>query len=547
MSHLYRLLLTSLTFIVLGPSTPLAHADAAVVDQSFTSPHDLGAAINECCPFVAQTYTAGRSGALDGINISVESTNGSTLPLHVAIRGVTNGSPNSTVLGETTLSSSSAPLGLYITFPQLIQQVAGVQYSIVVNYAGAPPPGPGQAQGGWSGATGNHYPGGILLSSPDGSSTWNSSGAGFDVHFRTYVRPAVFPGQMLISEFRSRGPNGPLDEFVELYNNTDSPLTPGGTGFAVVGEDEAVRCTVPAATVIPARGNFLCAGPAYSLSAYAASNAPITSDIGDAQGVALFNTTNPAGFTLANRLDAFGYTSSPPLYREGAGYPYSLTYNLNQSFYRDLISRLPKDTGDNSVDFIAVNADPHVFNYGLALGAPGPENLSSPIQRHAQFTEAPLDPAASASAMPNRERSTAVVPNGSLGTLTIRRKFTNHTTNTVTRLRFRVIDITTFNTPTSPLPGQPTPCTSPCADLRALSSPDEAVVATSGGPVSTSGLTLEEPPAQPNGGGYNSSLRVNTITLATPLASGASVNVNFRLGVMRSGGFRFFVNVEALP
>jgi hypothetical protein len=66
--------------------------------------------------------------------------------------------------------------------------------------------------------------------------------------------------------------------------------------------------------------------------------------------------------------------------------------------------------------------------------------------------------------------------------------------------------------------------------------------------VTINGLTLEEnPPAQPNGGGLNSSLRENTITIGTPLAPGASVNVQFRLGVMVNGGFRFLVNVEALP
>ena len=35
----------------------------------------------------------------------------------------------------------------------------------------------------------------------------------------------VSAGNVLISEFRLRGPNGPNDEFVELYNNTDSVIT----------------------------------------------------------------------------------------------------------------------------------------------------------------------------------------------------------------------------------------------------------------------------------------------------------------------------------
>jgi hypothetical protein len=51
-------------------------------------------------------------------------------------------------------------------------------------------------------------------------------------------------------------------------------------------------------------------------------------------------------------------------------------------------------------------------------------------------------------------------------------------------------------------------------------------------------------PAQPAGGGYNTTL---TVTLASPIAPNASVNVEFLLGVMQSGSFRFFVMVEALP
>jgi len=37
--------------------------------------------------------------------------------------------------------------------------------------------------------------------------------------------PPVTAGQVVISELRYRGPNGIRDEFVELYNNTDSTIT----------------------------------------------------------------------------------------------------------------------------------------------------------------------------------------------------------------------------------------------------------------------------------------------------------------------------------
>jgi len=38
-----------------------------------------------------------------------------------------------------------------------------------------------------------------------------------------------------------------------------------------------------------------------------------------------------------------------------------------------------------------------------------------------------------------------------------------------------------------------------------------------------------------------------TVTLATPLANGASLDVRFLLGIQQTGSFKFLVNVEALP
>ncbi len=37
------------------------------------------------------------------------------------------------------------------------------------------------------------------------------------------------------------------------------------------------------------------------------------------------------------------------------------------------------------------------------------------------------------------------------------------------------------------------------------------------------------------------------VTVGTPIANGASINVQFVLGVQQSGNYRFFINVEALP
>src|SRR5438046_1821644 len=64
---------------------------------------------------------------------------------------------------------------------------------------------------------------------------------------------------VVISEFRTRGPNGASDEFIELYNNSDSPADISGwkiNGSSSTGTI-ATRLTVNTNTIIPARGHFL--------------------------------------------------------------------------------------------------------------------------------------------------------------------------------------------------------------------------------------------------------------------------------------------------
>src|SRR5262249_17958691 len=84
------------------------------------------------------------------------------------------------------------------------------------------------------------------------------------------VVPAAL-GQVIISEFRVRGPSGANDEFIEIYNNSgaDHTVAGGGTGYAIASSDGVARCVIPNGTVIPNRGHYLCTNSvAYSLSGY---------------------------------------------------------------------------------------------------------------------------------------------------------------------------------------------------------------------------------------------------------------------------------------
>lgn len=367
------------------------------------------------------------------------------------------------------------------------------------------------------------------------------------------------PSTVIIGEFRFRGAAGAADEFVELHNTSDSPVTvctaDGSNGWAVAavsadGQTAATRFVVPYGTVIPGRGHYLAVNSAgYSLSSYPAGvgttatpDISYTTDIADNSGIALFKTSNPANFNASNRLDAAGFSGHAGalsgLYREGAGITPVGTSNGEYSFIRRFVSGtgLASDTADNAADFMFISTSGGSFGGAVAsvLGAPAPEKLSSPVRRTDTVPGAVIDPAVASSVAPNRVRDLTPVTNGDSGTLSIRRKYTNNTGAAVTRLRFRVTTMTTLNNRTSSQ-----------VDFRALNSSNTTATLADGSQVTVLGTTVETPPAQGIGGGINS-----TFSVALPggsLAAGASVNVQFLLGLMATGNFSFFINVEALP
>ena len=447
---------------------------------------------------------------------------------------------------------------------------------------------------------------------------------------RLPVKPivAVVPARpLIISEFRLNGTNGANDEFIEIYNASNSAHTvassDGTGGYGLAASDGVVRFFIPNNTVIPARGHYLaCNSVGYSLTTYPSGNdgavattaecdVTYTQNITNGedpdgaggnpplprQGIALFSTANANTFSLANRLDAVGPSEElNTLYKEGTGVRNLSHFSTAHSYVRRLpggcigtdpdtvdanctslasiqntalaTSGYNQDTDNNRDDFIFVDTNGTDQNTEggeqRRLGAPGPENLTSPIVRThptgaGVINPSLVDPCVSYDLSPNTLRdstSDPEEPNDSFGSLFIRRKFTNHTGASITRLRFRIMDITVFPSGAFVLPQGSTcgdPGTECAADLRALSS--LAVVVTispacGGGTATVQGTTLEQAaPAehQPSGGGFNSTMSAGTVTLSTPLANLASINLNFRFGVQQQGKFRVFVVVEALP
>lgn len=402
-------------------------------------------------------------------------------------------------------------------------------------------------------------------------------------HTITPLPNATTVGQLIISEFRVRGPNGANDEFIDLYNTTGAQLTAqsadGSSGLAVASSDAVIRCVVPNGTMIPAGGHFLCANSVgYSLGSYpsgsgttATGNQTYATDIPDQAGVALFNnSTGGPNFSLGNRLDAAGPSGEAnAVYREGAGLPPLTPFSIDASWVRRLpggctgsgsgncnsvsaitttagpTSTQPQDTDDNAADFIFVDTNGTSAGGGQRLGAPAPQNLAGPgaVAGTANTVFTTLDACSAETATPNYVRDTTSDPanNSTFGTVDLRKTFTNNSGAFITRLRFRVVDITTF------------PSISGVADLRPRNTGD--ILVTVDRPPCTlgtsnlivRGTTLEQPPSQPNGGGYNSSLSVNTVTEGTPLATGDSIDVRFLLGVQQNGVARFCVASETVP
>ena len=408
------------------------------------------------------------------------------------------------------------------------------------------------------------------------------------------VPAAAPPGlnDVKISEFRVQGANGEEDDFVEIYNNTDAALTvtdaslaPTATpGWAVVSAEAPteVKCRIPSGEVIPARGHFLCAGAGYNLHDYGGTgagnpDASISADLPLNRGLALFRSTNPVEFTPLNRLDAVGPDSETVLlFKEGTGYrALPATVIPDHSWVRRLpggctgsypgepnqncttptlvantpppTSGNPQDTDNNANDFIFVDTEQFDGDGEdeARLGAPGPENLASPIVRTnpdgtGGIRPSLIDPAQASNAAPNR-----VVTPGTPQKLDIRRKFTNYTGAPVTRLRFRIMDITTLPVPAG------------IADLRAQTSPTSgSVPVTGGGTVTVFPTTLEETAPVTAGGGFNSTLSAGSVTLQTPLAAADdpntpeqenAINLSFYFLVPQGGKYRVFVTVEALP
>jgi hypothetical protein len=188
---------------------------------------------------------------------------------------------------------------------------------------------------------------------------------------------------VVIGEFRTRGPNGLSDEFVELYNLSANQVDISGwklkgssnTGYIMV------RATVPANTILQPYQHYL-----FAVSGYSGGTTPdqtYSTGITDDGGIAITTASDII-------VDQVGM-SNGSAYKEGTILT-PMSVDQNQSYARkpDTLSsygghKNGTDTDDNASDFI--------FNSGSS----SPENMSSPTVitlRTLTAKTAPLSPLA---------------------------------------------------------------------------------------------------------------------------------------------------------
>ncbi|HQU84901.1 MAG TPA: SBBP repeat-containing protein, partial [Pyrinomonadaceae bacterium] len=353
-------------------------------------------------------------------------------------------------------------------------------------------------------------------------------------------------GSLIISEFRERGRLGANDEYIKLFNPNDFDVTiqtaDNSNGMTLAksnGASLTTVATIPNLVTIPSRGHYLLTNNnpngGFSLINYPTGTGSTTSvgdqtfsaDIPDNSNLVLLKTADSNNFNQSNLLDSVSFESS--VFSEGKYLSPMTVENSEMSYVRKFTANGLQDLNNNSADFMLVDNHAQTFAGNdqtkilSILGAPAPETSESlRLMKNEQI---------SIEEFGAEIFDSAPVPNGAQGTLTVYRKITNLTNQPILALRLRAFDFATFGSQTQKrFSSRP--------DFRLISSMDEGA--------NVKGVTLAAENLQPNGGGINSTLTIDSITQNAPLLPNQSVVVAIKFGVMRYGRHPLSLAAEAL-
>ena len=155
-------------------------------------------------------------------------------------------------------------------------------------------------------------------------------------------------GQLLISEFRTRGPDGAADEFIEIYNPTTASLPISGLRIRASNSSGTIsdRVTIPAGTTLGPGCHYLIAnGSSSGYSGVVPADQTYSTGITDDGGIAI------TGSNGTSVIDAVGM-SAGAAFKEGAMLM-PLTGSTNKSYERKPGGSFGNgiDTNNNAKDF----------------------------------------------------------------------------------------------------------------------------------------------------------------------------------------------------
>jgi hypothetical protein len=197
---------------------------------------------------------------------------------------------------------------------------------------------------------------------PTNTATATSTGIATNTSTATSTSPAS-TSDVVISEFRTRGPGGASDEFIEIYNPTSTAVDISGWKINASNNAGAAdtRATIPASTLLRSGQYYLVANNGYTGTVIA--NLKYGTAITNDGGIALLRSNN----TIADEVGM----DAGSAYQEGTTLP-PFSGTSDQSYERKLggVSDSCIDTNDNASDFGTAGSG-SLHNYASPLSLCG--------------------------------------------------------------------------------------------------------------------------------------------------------------------------------
>jgi PKD repeat protein len=334
----------------LAVAAPAQASFSDTLDQSLVLPS--WPSFQGSVPYMAQTFTAGKSGAVDRVSVPVYTPTGFGM-FYVTLNTVgSNGLPTTTQLGVAPLASGFIACCHFTdyAFNPTVPVTSGNRYAIVVSVAA------GNVR--WlDSGTSDRYAGGreYIGSSASSWFTTNHGDFGFEEWVANNVNtpPAVAADRTAVSvpEGAAASNTGTCSDSdgdavtLTASSGTVSACTAGTWTWSTTAGDEAPMTTV---TITATDSNGLTASTSFTLDVAAVD--PVAQILSDPPSITVPEGTN---------VPFSGQATSPDAADNAAGFQYAWTVTENTIVYASgsgtSFSFVPKDDGSYLVTFTATD------------------------------------------------------------------------------------------------------------------------------------------------------------------------------------------------